>query len=297
MSLISFPVLPPLHGGAGVPTGPLNSHWYLEPTIGLGVFGAAVAYLLWVGPLNRRRPGAAERPVTGGQVACFLGGCATLLVALGPPLDDWSDYYLLSAHMVQHLLLVLLAPPLLLLGLPAWVLRPLLRWRLVARTGYLLTRAVPAFGISAAVMVVWHAQPFYDAALGSAPIHILEHQLFLASALLAWWPVVGPLPEWPRLALPLQCLYLFLQTLPGGVVGSIITMAAPGLYEHYRDAPRWGMSLATDQEVAGLLMWVGASTIYLMLISVIFFRWAAQEEAKEGQPPASVRPRSVATRP
>ncbi len=297
MSLISFPVLSPLHGGAGVPTGPLNSHWYLEPTIGLGVFGAAVAYLLWVGPLNRRRPGAAERPVTGRQIACFLGGCATLLVALGPPLDDWSDYYLLSAHMVQHLLLILLAPPLLLLGLPAWMLRPLLRWRLVARTGYLLTRAVPAFGISAAVMVVWHAQPFYDAALGSAPIHILEHQLFLASALLAWWPVVGPLPDWPRLALPLQCLYLFLQTLPGGVVGSIITMAAPGLYEHYRDAPRWGMSLATDQEVAGLLMWVGASTIYLMLISVIFFRWAAQEEAKEGQPPASVRPRSVATRP
>lgn len=297
MPLISLPVLPPLHGGAGVPTGPLNSHWYLEPTIGLGIFGLAIAYLFWVGPLNRRRAGASERPVTGGQIACFLGGCATLLIALGPPLDDWSDYYLLSAHMVQHLLLILLAPPLLLLGLPAWVLRPLLRWRLIARTGYLLTRAVPAFAISAIVMVVWHAQPFYDAALGSAPMHILEHQLFLVTALLAWWPVVGPLPEWPRLALPLQCLYLFLQTLPGGVVGSIITMAAPGLYKHYRDAPRWGMSLATDQEVAGLLMWVGASTIYLLLITVIFFRWAAQEEAKEGRSPAPVRPRSAATRP
>ncbi len=297
MSLFSLPVLPPLHGGAGVPTGPLNSHWYLEPTIGLGIVGLIVAYLLWVGPLNRRRPGAAERPVTGSQIACFLGGCITLLVALGPPLDDWSDYYLLSAHMVQHLLLILLAPPLLLLGLPAWVLRPLLRWRLVARIGYFLTRAVPAFALSAAVTIVWHAPPFYDAALGSAPIHILEHQLFLASSLLAWWPVVGPLPEWPRLALPLQCLYLFLHTLPGGVVGSIITMAAPGLYEHYRDAPRWGMSLATDQEVAGLLMWVGVSTIYLLLITIIFFRWAAQEEAKEVRSPAPVRPRSVATRP
>ncbi len=297
MSLISLLVLPPLHGGAGLPTGPLNSHWYLEPTIGLGVFGVAIAYLLWVGPFNRRRPGSAERPVTGGQIACFLGGCATLLVALGPPMDDWSDYYLLSAHMVQHLLVILLAPPLLLLGLPAWVLRPLLRWRFVARTGYLLTRAIPAFAISSAVTIIWHTPVFYDAALGSVSLHALEHQLFLASALLAWWPVVGPLPEWPRLALPLQCLYLFLQTLPGGVVGSIITMAEPGLYEHYRNAPRWGMSLATDQEVAGLLMWVGASTIYLSLITIVFFRWAAQEEAKEGRAPAPVRPRSVATRP
>ena len=297
MPLMSLPVLPPLHGGAGLPTGPLKSHWILEPTVGLGVIGAAVAYLLWVGPLNRRRPGAAQRPVTGWQRASFLGGCATILVALGPPLDDWSDYYLLTAHMVQHLLLILLAPPLLLLGLPAWTLRPLLRWRLVARAGYILTRAVPAFAISAAVMIVWHVQVFYDAALASTPIHVLEHQLFLASALLAWWPIVGPLPEWPRLSRPLQCLYLFLQTLPGGLVGSIITFAAPGLYEHYRNAPRWGMSLATDQEAAGLLMWVGVSTIYLLLITIIFFRWAAEEEAKEGQVPASVRPRSAATRP
>ena len=296
MSLNSLPILPPLHGGADLPTGPLRTHWYLEPTIGLGVFGLAVAYLLWVGPLNRRRPGADERPVTGGQIACFLGGCATLLVALGPPLDDWSDYYLLSAHMAQHLLLILLAPPLLLLGVPGWVLRPLLRWRLVARAGYLLTRAVPAFAISAIVMIVWHTPPFYDAALGSVPLHVLEHQLFLATGLLAWWPVVGPLPEWPRLALPLQCIYLFVQTLPGGVVGSILTLAEPGIYEHYRNAPRWVMSLATDQEVAGLLMWVGASTVYLLLITVIFFRWAAQEDAKETRQ-ATTRQRPAPTRP
>jgi cytochrome c oxidase assembly factor CtaG len=94
--------------------------------------------------------------------------------------------------------------------------------------------------------------------------------------------VLSPVPEWPRLQPLVQCLYLFAETLPGGAIGAFVTLAAPGVYSFYDNVPRlWGISLADDQEAAGLMMWVAGSFIYLMWITVIFFRWAAREEEKE----------------
>ena len=279
--------VPVLHAGAGYPSGPLWTHWYLEPTVALLVVGLIAAYFLALGPLNRRYPGWEDRTATRGQKACFLGGVLTILVALGPPLDDWSGSMLLSAHMVQHLLLTLLAPPLLLLGLPGWMLRPLLRVPFVAWVGYRLTRSPIALLLPGLAFALWHLPVLYEAALEDKAIHILEHQVFLLTGLLAWWPLVGSLPEWPRLSAPLRCLYLFGWTIPGGLVGSIITLGEPPIYASYAAAPRmWGLGVATDQEIGGLLMWVGTNTVYLLLITIIFFRWAAAEEAKD-RPEAS----------
>jgi len=277
---LALPLLPPLHAGAPDPTGPLHSDWSLQPTVVIGLLALVAAYLY---ATRAGRPlGPDDRPATGGQKAAFIGGATTLLVALGPPLDDWSDHYLLSAHMVQHLLLTMLAPPLLLLGTPAWLLRPLLRWRLVDRAGYLLTRPVVAYAIANAVFVVWHLPVLYEAALRREAIHVLEHQLFIATGLLAWWPIVGPLPAWPRLSPPLQCLFLAAQMIPGQIVGAFITLADPGLYAPYDTARRiFGLDLATDQQIAGLLMWVASGAVYLLLITVIFLRWAGREEAAD----------------
>ena len=116
----------------------------------IGVFALAALYLASVGSLNRRRPGVQDRPASGGQKIAFLAGCATVLVALGPPLEDWSEL-LPSGHMVQHVLLTMLVPPLLLLRTPAWLLRPLLRWKLVAKLGYALTRAPVLFALAGSV--------------------------------------------------------------------------------------------------------------------------------------------------
>ena len=282
LSVLHALPFPLLHAGEADPTGWLHSDWSVQPTVALGVFGIVVAYLAWTGPLNRRRPGAEARPVSGGQVAAFLAGSGVLLVALGPPLDDWADHYLLTAHMVQHLLLTVVVPPLWLLATPGWVLEPLRRWRIVDRLGFWLTRPVVALALPAFVFALWHVPVLYEAALRSEPIHVVEHQAFLVLGLLAWWPVLGPLPAWPRLTPPQQCLYLVAQTFPGGLVGSIITLAEPGLYAPYDTVRRiFGLGLDTDQELAGLLMWVGTSTVYLGLITVIFFRWAAGEEAKD----------------
>lgn len=277
LSRVPFPIL---HGDPRLLDGPMWTSWRIDPTIALGLFGLIAAYLAAVGPLNRRRPGFRGRTVTGRQRTLFVAGCATLLVALGPPLEDWSEL-LLSGHMAQHILLTMLAPPLLLLGTPEWLLRPLLRWRLVARLGYVLTRPLVAYALAGFAFVVWHVPTLYDAALRQEPVHILEHVVYLGTAMLVWWPIVGPLPEWPRLSPGWQCLYLAAQTLPGGVVGSFITVAAPGLYAPYEEVPRmWGLGVETDQQIAGLTMWVGANTVYLLLLTVIFFRWAGQEDAR-----------------
>jgi putative membrane protein len=205
-----------------------------------------------------------------------------LFVALGPPLDDWSDHYLLLAHMVQHLLLVMLAAPLLLYGTPASLLEPLTRNRITNTIGYWLTRPVSAYAVANAVFVLWHVPMFYEMALRSQPVHVFEHATMLGTALLAWWPTLGPLPQWPRLALPLHSLYYFAMTLPGTAVGAFITFADPGLYAPYDTAQRiFGIDLATDQQAAGLLMWVALGTIYLLLITFSFFRWVSREEAAD----------------
>jgi putative membrane protein len=101
--------------------------------------------------------------------------------------------------MIQHVLLTLIVPPLFLLGTPAWMLRPLLRWPLVARAGYILTRPIVALVLSSFTFVIWHFPDLYNMALINEPVHIFQHVTYLVTSVLAWWPVLGTLPEWPRL--------------------------------------------------------------------------------------------------
>lgn len=268
----------PLDGA--VPPGPAVTSWHVAPSVVIGTLGLVAGYVLVTGPLARRRPSATPRRVSRGQMTSFLAGCAVLLVALGPPLDGWADHYLLSAHMVQHVLLMVAVAPLWLAGTPDWMVRPVLRWRVVARIGYRLTRPWPAFALPNLVFALWHLTGPYDAVLRSPALHVVEHLCFLGVALLAWWPIFGPLPEWPRPSLPVQCLYLFAQTFPGALIGTYITFAPAPLYTPYASAPRlWGIGLTSDQQLAGLLMWAVVPVVYFVcFLTPVFFRWAAQSE-------------------
>lgn len=274
----TFP-LPLLHVGGPEPSGSTYSHWILDPRIALGVFVITGLYLAWVGPLNRR-PGAENRPVTQGQVRWFLLGSIVMLMALGPPIDDWSHYFFVSAHMVQHLLLMFAVVPCWLKGIPAWVYQPLVDR---PRVRWLLTyvpRALPSFLIVSLIMGLWHVPVLYDATLENEFIHTLQHSFFLVAGFLFYWPLMSPVPESPQLTPPMKCLYLFAQTIPAGIVGAMITYAGPGLYPHYEQATvrPWGIDLKTDQEMAGLIMWVGMNALFLIMITVIFMRWANGEE-------------------
>ncbi len=275
-------IWPILHGGEGFPTGWLHSDWRIDPIVAVVAFVIAAGYILYTGTFNRKRPDARERVVSGSQQTAFLLGCLAFLIALGPPIDDWADKYLLSAHMLQHMILMYVVAPLWLYGTPAWLLEPLTKHPWLNRAGYALTRPVPALLISNAIIIFWHIPGVYDRALQSEPVHVLQHGSFLLAALLAWWSVLSPLPAWPKLPEPLQCVYLFLISLPGGLVGAFITFAAVPFYHFYANSPRiFGIDLEVDQQLAGLMMWVGGSTIYFLWISSIFLRWGRRADEQE----------------
>lgn len=263
--------------------------WTPPLSVLIGLLALEIGYLLAVGPWRRRFPGST--PVGRGRQATFLLGVLALGTAWASPLDALSGY-LLSAHMLQHLLLTMVTPPLLLLGTPAWLLRPALRWPGVAPVARLVTRARWAFAIGNGLFVAWHFPALYDLAVRNDPIHIVQHLSFLTTAALIWWPLTSPLPEFPPLLPPLQMLYVFLQVLPGMLLGIIITHAPVVLYRSYLDVPRlWGLDAKTDQLIAGLLMWIGGSSIWLGVLTTVFFGWVAREEAGEATegPPAGRR--------
>lgn len=280
---MSFPpVLPPLHVGGPEPTGPYYTHWYLDPKVAVAIFGLTALYLLWVGPLNRRRPGVAYRPVRTREVVFFLFGSLTALVALGPPIDDWSHFFFSSAHMFQHLLLILLATPLWIAGTPAWVYRPLVRNPATNWFFRHLLSPLPAFVIANLINAIWHFPFAYDLALSNELWHIVQHVCFVIAGVLIWWPLMSKVPEWPRLAPPMQALYIFFQAIPTGIIGAMLTYGGP-VYDHYAlaSARPWGISLKEDQEIAGLMMWVGMNTVFLVVASVIFLKWAVREEERD----------------
>jgi len=284
MNLISFPLL---HAqGAAYPTGWLHSNWKFEPTVIVGAIVIAALYIIWTGSKNRNGAGEQIHPVSAKQRAMFLGGLLVFVAALNPPLDDISDYYLLTAHMAQHMLLMFVVVPLVLVGTPAWLIAKMLARRPLLTIWSAVTKPIPAFIIANVIIVGWHLPFAYDAAIRHQPIHVAEHNLFLLAALVSWWPVLGPvLPGQKRMTPLLQCLYLFALTMPSGLVGAFITLASPSVYKSYVGAPQiWGIDRAMDHEIAGSMMWVLAGLVYLSMLTAVFFRWSANEEAKDNSP-------------
>jgi putative membrane protein len=176
----------------------------LHPETVFGLVLLAGLYLLGVGPLRRRYSWADG--VSPWRVGAFLSALGAVFVTVNGPLHDLSERSLVSAHMVQHLLLTLVIPPLLLSGTPGWLVRPALAIPRVARVGRRLTRPVLALSIFSVVFTSWHVPALYEWALRHHTAHILEHLLFIAGALLLWSPVLSPLPEWRRLAPAAQLL-------------------------------------------------------------------------------------------
>lgn len=259
------------------PTGPFEWSWSLHPSvlIGTGLLGAL--YVWGIGPLRRRRQ--LGPPVPAVRQAAFGVGLLVLLVSLNGPMHDLSDYYLFSVHMVQHLLLTLVFPPLLLWGTPGWLLRPLLRPGAVHAAARVVTRPLVAAVIFTLTLAVWHLTPFYELMMREHEVHIATHLLFMVTATLMWWPVMSPLPELPRLGYGLGMLYLFLVGIPMQVVAALITTSDQVLYPWYSVAPRtWGLSPLDDQKLGGLLMWVPGNLYMFLAIGVLFFLWARESE-------------------
>jgi putative membrane protein len=223
-----------------------------------------------------------RRPTPLGSPAAFFGGCAALLVALNGPLHDLSDYYLFSAHMVQHLVLTLVVAPLWLAGTPGWMLDALAdrAASLGGLTGVMrwLTRPLPAFAVFGIAVVAWHLPGPYNAALETHAWHVVEHLVLLGAAVVGWWPILSRSTRLPALPYAGQLLYLFVFGMPMTVVAAMVTGAEDVLYPYYAAAPRlFDLTPLADQRLGGLIMWVPAGIIPVVAFTVVFFRWAAAE--------------------
>ncbi len=240
------------------------------------------AYLLAVVPLRKRY--AWSDAVDSTKVCLFSLGVAIIYLAEGTSLHDLSEKYLFSAHMVQHLMLTMAVPPLLLSGTPDWLARVMLRPQLLFKAVKFLTYPVTAFLIFNFVLGFWHLPEFYDLTLSVHSLHIVEHMMFISAATIMWWPVMSPLQEINKLSYMGQMLYLFSQTFLPIVIGGIATFADQMVYHGYVDAPRlWGISAATDQQIGGLIMKIAGTLILLVAMTVIFFTWFNKEEAESPQ--------------
>jgi putative copper resistance protein D len=258
--------------------------WSFAADVWLPVILAAVAYGQARAIVNRHHP---HNPVPRWRWWAWLAGLGAIVLALASPVE-YYDTTLFAVHMVQHLLLAFVAAPLLVLGAPItlllrvssgearrrWIL-PILQSRLVD----VLSRPVVAWVLFAVVMWFSHFSPLFDAALGDVGLHRLEHALYLGTALLFWWPVVGADPSPHRLRYPGRILYLALGMPLSSLLGLVIFSAPQPLYPHYETLVRtWGPSVLEDQALAGGLMWVGGDGAFVLALLVTVAAWLLHEE-------------------
>jgi putative membrane protein len=253
--------------------------WHLHPDV---VLLCAVLLCSYFVAVNNLRPRLAdEGRVKRSQVIYYCLGVFTIYAAAGSPIHDISEQYLASMHMTQHLLLTLVAPPLLLAGIPAWLWQVALRRRGVMPAAKVLVNPLVAFGVFNLLIVVTHLPHVVDYALSEHWFHFVVHAALVTSALMMWWPVMSNVPELPRLSYPLQMSYLFVQSLLPAVIGSFITFSTTPVYDFYVDAPRiWTLDPVEDQQLGALVMKLVGSLILWAFIGVAFFRWYSKEEAE-----------------
>jgi putative membrane protein len=249
----------------------------------VGLLALQVAFLLCVGPYRDRFVGA--RPVSLWRKMAFAEGVVVLLLALASPLDVLADEYLFTAHMAQHLLITLVAAPLLLLGTPGWLLRDALKATRAYSAMPILRHPLVAFFAFNLVFAVSHVPAIYELTLSNEALHASAHLIFLATAVLMWLPVLSPLKAFPPYPPLGQVLYLFLQTVPASLVGALLASTSTAYYATYLNAPRIvALTPVEDQQWGGLLMWVGSGFYFLIATAVVFFLWASREEAANRRP-------------
>jgi putative membrane protein len=253
--------------------------WTPHPDVWLLVGMFAAGYAIAIVRLGPRWAPSGLPVVTRFQVTSWSLGVLAVWVASDYPIHDIAERYNFSVHMVQHLTYSMVAAPLLLLGVPAWLMRRVLAPRWLFQTVRTLSRFLPALVIFNLVLVFTHWPLIVNDALHSGLVHFLIHALLLLSSLIIWMPIVSPLPEIPRLAPVLQMLYLFAWSVVPTIPASFLTFGTSPLYKFYEHVPHlFGLSTLQDQQAAGLVMKIGAGLLLWLVIAVVFFRWAAEEE-------------------
>jgi putative membrane protein len=256
-----------------------DASWSLNPAVLAGV--ALVAGIYGARWRRSRREGGARAAPTK-RLLSFAAGLLVVLAALVSPVDSLATR-LLTMHMVQHVLLLDLAPILVILGLTRPVLRPATR-RLtrVEQAAGPLAHPVFALVLYVAVMWLWHVPALYDAAARHDLLHALEHASFAGAGGLYWWHLLSPIRSRRRLSGLGPVAYMTATKLLVGLLGIVLTFAPHALYDFYSSQPRhWGLSAKDDQSVAGLVMALEQSVVMGIALAYLFVRMLGESEREE----------------
>jgi putative membrane protein len=258
--------------------------WSFDPLVVLGLGLAALAYT-WGLQGARRGPATSSFPRR--RAVCFFAGLVVTYLALQSPIHAYS-HRLFSVHMVQHLLLMMVAAPLLVLGTPVILFlraaSPAVRGRILvpllrSRGASLLSNPVVCWSTFTIVLWASHFTSLYEEALGSQAIHGLEHVLYLIAAVMFWRPVIGLEPGPSRISHPARILYLFLAMPQMAFLGLAIYSSDVVLYPHYLiTTPPLGTSALADQHLAGVLMWSTSMVLLLPALGYVLFDWMKKDE-------------------
>ena len=255
-------------------------HWLPDPAI-LAPLALFAGIYIWRFRAARREAGGRGAGVK--EAVAFTGAAIAILIALVSPLDRLGEDYLFSAHMLQHVLLGDVAPLLILLALSRVIMRPATR-RLTRVERALGPLASPVTGLLLwlVLMYLWHVPALYDAAVQSAPLHVLEHLCFFAAGIALWWALIQPVPMRRRLTGMQPVAYI--AAAKGGLaaLGLYLAWASTPIYPYYETLPRiWGLSPTEDQNVGGVIMMVEQSMTLVLVLVVLFVRMLSQSEEEE----------------
>ncbi len=263
------------------------AHWSLDPSL---VYVALAAGLYLAGSQGSRRP-------TPLQATSFFAALLAIVIALDSPIDSYADQ-LFWVHMLQHVLLLTVAPPLFLLGRPwprMWRALPLgprtALARTIARSSWTsplraLARPLPAWILFNATIVAWHIPGAYDATLSSGPVHAVEHAMFFFTGLLFWARLIDPGPLRPRLVWPMRVAYAAGAMVVGWMLAITLVLVPHPLYGYYADlvSRPGGISALTDQQIAAGVMWVPGSIAYTVTFLIGFYRWLEPDNEPRPRP-------------
>jgi putative membrane protein len=245
-----------------------------HPEVWLLVAALALSYAYAIKVIGPRAVRPGEVVVRPRQIACFVSGLLLLWVASDWPMHDIGEGYLYSAHMLQHMILSYFMPPLMLLATPAWLARLILGDGRVWRGFRWLAKPVVAGLIFNAFVMITHIPAVVNHSVTSPNpvLHYSLHVVLVLSALLMWTPVCGPFPEL-QISAGGKMIYLFAMSVIPTVPAGWLTFANGVVYKAYDHEPRlWGISVTTDQQLAGAIMKVGGSVFLWTIITFLFFR-------------------------
>lgn len=258
---------------------PVPLHWHTEPLLLLTLLGAVWIHAILTGPFRHKI--APDAPYPPGKALLFYIGVVIGYLAVGSPIDQFGENYLFSVHMIQHMMLVYLVPPLLIWGTPGWLADWVLKPLIVRKVWKFLVNPVFAGFAYTIIYTTWHIPVLYESALHVKWIHIFEHWTMFLPSLFIWWGLISPSKLVPPLPYGIRMLYIFLLMVGQLPVFGFLTLSEEVLYPTYEFAPRiFPIDPLQDQILGGIIMKVTTMVFSIAILSVCFYRWYLTDMAQ-----------------